>query len=171
MGDNPPVTTTEPEKSTNRNAPLMFVGLLNGLLFAFCGLILAVSMGFAVIGEYRAVNALQDHGVDTTSEVTEITRYSPQGIANEADVRFTTESGSTEIQRLSLIDTTSMGAKVGAQVPIVYDATDPSIVRHKELATAQGIQSMSISVGIGVLLVAFGIWLAAISRRALARNT
>ncbi|MFD5518748.1 DUF3592 domain-containing protein [Streptomyces sp. NPDC127066] len=107
-------------------------------------------MGWEAGQEDRMVQNLREHGNRTEATVVAIAGRSEEGSANSLTVRFSTPS-STVQAHIDVGDGSGDDAKPGGHVPIVYDPSDPTEVRHAGRlngSEADGIRQGSVVIGL-----------------------
>ncbi|MEU9140993.1 DUF3592 domain-containing protein [Streptomyces sp. NPDC048404] len=107
-------------------------------------------MGWKAGQEDQLVRNLREHGHRTQATVVSIADRSEEGRANSLAVRFSTPS-STVRAHIDVGDGSGSDAKPGGHVPIVYNPSDPTEVRHADRldgSDADGIRQGSVVVGL-----------------------
>ncbi|MGW2824264.1 DUF3592 domain-containing protein [Streptomyces sp. NPDC001443] len=116
------------------------------LLFAT----IAGYMGWKAGQEDQMLQNLREHGQRTEATVVAIAGRSEEGQANSLTVRFTTPSSTVQAD-IDVGDGSGNDAKPGGQVPIVYNPSDPTEVRHADRldgSDADGIRQGSVVIGL-----------------------
>ncbi|MEY2241794.1 DUF3592 domain-containing protein [Streptomyces sp. BF23-18] len=107
-------------------------------------------MGWKAGQEDQLVRNLREHGHRTEATVVAIADRSEEGRANSLAVRFSTPS-STVRAHIDVGDGSGSDAKPGGHVPVVYNPSHPTEVRHAhrlDESDADGIRQGSVAVGL-----------------------
>ncbi|MEU4168394.1 DUF3592 domain-containing protein [Streptomyces sp. NPDC026665] len=107
-------------------------------------------MGWEARQEGQIVQSLREHGYRTDATVVAIADRSEEGRALSLTVRFSTPSSSVQAD-IDVGDGSGNDAKPGGHVPIVYNPSDPTEVRHADRldgSEADGIRLGSVVIGL-----------------------
>lgn len=107
-------------------------------------------MGWKAGQEDPMLQNLREHGRRTEATVVAIAGLSEEGRANSLTVRFTTPSSTVQAD-IDVGDGSGNDAKPGGHVPIVYNPSDPTKVRHADRldgSDADGIRLGSVVIGL-----------------------
>ncbi|WP_406838881.1 DUF3592 domain-containing protein [Streptomyces sp. AHU1] len=107
-------------------------------------------MGWKAGQEDQMLQNLREHGHRTEATVVAIAGRSEEGRANSLTVRFTTPSNTVQAD-IDVGDGSGNDAKPGGHVPIVYNPSDPTDVRHADRldgSDADGIRQGSVVIGL-----------------------
>ncbi|MFE5403755.1 DUF3592 domain-containing protein [Streptomyces sp. NPDC056580] len=107
-------------------------------------------MGWKAAQEDQILQNLREHGRRTEAVVVAIAGRSEEGWANSLTVRFTTPSSTVQAD-IDVGDGSGNDAKPGGDVPIVYNPSNPTEVRHADRldgSDADGIRQGSVVVGL-----------------------
>jgi len=107
-------------------------------------------MGWKAGQEYQTLQNLREHGRRTEATVVAIAGRSEEGWANSLTVRFSAPS-STVTADIDVGDGSGNDAKPGGHVPIIYNPSDPTEVRHADRldgSDADGIRLGSVVIGV-----------------------
>ncbi|MFF3448538.1 DUF3592 domain-containing protein [Streptomyces sp. NPDC002667] len=103
-------------------------------------------MGWKAGQEDQVLQNLREHGQRTVANVVAIAGRSEEGRANSLTVRFTTPSSTVQAD-IDVGDGSGNDAKPGGHVPIVYNPSDPTELRHADRldgSDADGIRQGSV---------------------------
>ncbi|WP_162684318.1 DUF3592 domain-containing protein [Streptomyces populi] len=107
-------------------------------------------MGWKAGQEDQILQSLRDHGRRTEATVVSVADRSEEGRANSLTVRFTTPSNTVQAD-IDVGDGSGNDAKPGGHVPVVYNPSDPTEVRHADRldgSDADGIRLGSVVAGL-----------------------
>ncbi|MFF3885313.1 DUF3592 domain-containing protein [Streptomyces sp. NPDC001914] len=106
--------------------------------------------GWEARQEGQIVQSLREHGRRTDATVVAIADRSEEGWALSLTVRFSTPSSSVQAD-IDVGDGSGSDAKPGGRVPIVYNPSDPTKLRHADRldgSEADGIRLGSVVIGL-----------------------
>ncbi|MEU1535293.1 DUF3592 domain-containing protein [Streptomyces fagopyri] len=140
-----PLPLLDPRWARARSAAVGF------LLFAT----VAGFMGWKAGQEDQMLQNLREHGRGTQATVVAIAGRSEEGRVNSLTVRFTTPSSTVQAD-IDVGDGSGNDAKPGDRVPIVYNPSDPTKVRHADGLDGSDADAIRLgSVVIGLLAAGF----------------